>query len=241
MTQDETLDMVSDGLSEGLACLTVMAGGIQAEPTWPAKLEAMERALEAIRAGVVQTNIPVHDHDLATLRRIRPMVDDWLATGQRHEGAAALAGFLYRSLAGATASVLEHSAVFTPADGSPRRGVTLRIGMCGPTAKRGPRGWTSSASATHSRCGFKASIGRRRSSSRRSTSTSCSKGRSTAQGAARSTRRGIHGESGEPRCVCGASATCRTWHAIAGLSAEKIMARSCSARPIVRAMWRSSF
>lgn len=124
---EDDFDKLDDDLTVGLHALALVQTEATADPTWPATLEGLQRALEAIHGDLIWSNMFVHATDLETLRRVRAFVDAWIQTGERPDGIA-LAQTLYFNLTRGSATMLETSAEFTPTAGPRKRGVTFRIG-----------------------------------------------------------------------------------------------------------------
>lgn len=90
----------AEAVSEGFTCIaeileTLTADAPSPRPDWLATTEAMERALEAIRAKRVTTDAVVTDEQVDRIRQIRLAISHWQDTSQPPQELLTLAeGFL---------------------------------------------------------------------------------------------------------------------------------------------------
>lgn len=133
-----TIDDFEDRFTGGLHVLALVQTESSPDPAWAAALDGLRDVLTAMRDGAVASNMPVHEHDIAELRRVRVFVDEWLATGRRPDGIA-LAHQLYFNLTRGNATMLETSAELTPTSGGRHRAITCRIG----DVRRDGNGWSA--------------------------------------------------------------------------------------------------
>lgn len=93
----------AQALSEGINRIAEIAGTLKANaspspgPDWLATMEAMERALEAIRAQRFTTTMVVTDELLDQTREVRRALSRWQGTGQPPQELLPLAESILRS------------------------------------------------------------------------------------------------------------------------------------------------
>lgn len=78
MSQDRE---IAGALSEGLNILVAIdracRTGAAPLPSWVPVLAEMERALAAVKSGVIQGSISVHEHHLESLKKLRSAIEQW--------------------------------------------------------------------------------------------------------------------------------------------------------------------
>lgn len=102
-----TAQAISDGLNCLHRCATILADQSDEVPDLDSLevFDAMERAFETTRAGTVTTDMVITDDHLAALRRIRTLVQQWIASGQGSSELVSLKDTLMKSLAHSEHSV----------------------------------------------------------------------------------------------------------------------------------------
>lgn len=82
-----SLDMdLTDAIVSGDGALRAIPDATAADPSWPEKLAAMEHAFVVLHVGFGWSTLAANDDNVARLRSLRIMVDEWLTTGQRPAG-----------------------------------------------------------------------------------------------------------------------------------------------------------
>lgn len=97
---------IANALADGINCIAQLAsaldkgGGEQrhtAMQEWPDTLQAMERALDSIRAKEVTTSLVVHEDDVERVRRTRALMSEWLKHGHASQELRALTEAILQS------------------------------------------------------------------------------------------------------------------------------------------------
>ena len=90
-------------LSEGINCMAEIVETLKSDaspslrPNWLAATEAMERAMETVRANEVTTSMVVTDELVARVRQVHLAILHWQGTGQPPQDLRALASGILRS------------------------------------------------------------------------------------------------------------------------------------------------
>jgi hypothetical protein len=99
----ETAREAAQAFSEGLNCIAEIVATLKTEPaspslsSWLAAIEAMERALEVVRAKEVWSSMVVTEEQIDRIRQVRLALSHWQDTNQPPKELRTLAEGILRS------------------------------------------------------------------------------------------------------------------------------------------------